>query len=118
MRRGRKTRQTPKSGRTRPARQSSFAAYAWGRRRGIESAKNAGSASNDSASAPAHCVTVVVDATGRRRTGSRQCGGGGGGDGAQACGLLPQHVHCHRLITHCSHFLLNFQLPTGFVLVG
>ena len=30
----------------------------------------------------------------------------------------PQHVHCHRLITHCSHFLLNFQLPTGFVLVG
>ena len=34
------------------------------------------------------------------------------------CGLLPQHVHCHRLITHCSHFLLNFQLPTGFVLVG
>ena len=34
------------------------------------------------------------------------------------CGLLPQHVHCHRLITHCSHYLLNFQLPTGFVLVG
>ena len=34
------------------------------------------------------------------------------------CGLLPQHVHCHRLITHCSHSLLNFQLPTGFVLVG
>jgi len=34
------------------------------------------------------------------------------------CALLPQHVHCHRLITHCSHFLLNFQLPTGFVLVG
>ena len=27
-------------------------------------------------------------------------------------------IHCHRLITHCSHFLLNFQLPTGFVLVG
>ena len=34
------------------------------------------------------------------------------------CGLLPQHVHYQRLITHCSHFLLNFQLPTGFVLVG
>ena len=34
------------------------------------------------------------------------------------CGLLPEHAHCHRLITHCSHFLLNFQLPTGFVLVG
>ena len=32
--------------------------------------------------------------------------------------LLPQHVHCHWLITHSSHFLLNFQLPTGFVLVG
>jgi len=34
------------------------------------------------------------------------------------CGLVPQHVHCHRLITYCSHFLINFQLPTGFVLVG
>jgi len=34
------------------------------------------------------------------------------------CGLLPQHVHSHRLITYCSHFLLNFQLPTGFVLVA
>ena len=34
------------------------------------------------------------------------------------CGLVPQHVHCHRLITHCSHFFLNFQLPTGLVLVG
>ena len=22
------------------------------------------------------------------------------------------------IITHCSHFLLNYQLPTGFVLVG
>ena len=34
------------------------------------------------------------------------------------CGLLPQHVHCQRLITHCSHFLLNFQSPTGYVLAG
>jgi len=34
------------------------------------------------------------------------------------CGLLLRHVHCHQLITHCSHFLLHFQLPTGFVLVG
>jgi len=36
----------------------------------------------------------------------------------EKCVLLPQHVYCHRLITHCSHFLLNLQLPTGFVLVG
>ena len=24
------------------------------------------------------------------------------------CGLLPQHLHCQRIITHCNRFLLNF----------
>jgi len=33
-------------------------------------------------------------------------------------GLLPQYVHCHRIITHCTRFLFNFHLLTGFVLVG
>ena len=32
--------------------------------------------------------------------------------------VLFNGIDSHRLITYCSHFLLNFQLPTGFVLVG
>ena len=32
------------------------------------------------------------------------------------CSLLPQHVHCHLLITHCSHFL--FAVSALTLLVG
>jgi len=33
------------------------------------------------------------------------------------CGLFPQHLHCHRINTHCRRFFLQFLAPIGFVLV-